>query len=205
MTPAERPPRRLSSEARREQLATIAQELIARDGHAGLSLDEVAERAGVTRNLLYHYFPRGRLDLFIAAVHRGGGQIAGGWVIDERIPREQRIEANFRHVVEHARGPSAAWLVYRQARASAEPEVLEAISGYVDRIVSAVALNQLGTTDPPPLARVALMGFVAFTEVAFDEARSRGLRPESVMALLARTLASSMEAAQELSAATADS
>jgi AcrR family transcriptional regulator len=194
MASASRAPRRLSSEARRAQLAEIAQELIARNGHAGFSLDEVAERADVTRNLLYHYFPRGRIDLFLAAVHLGGDQIAGGWVIDEQIPREERIAANFAHVVEHAQGPSAAWLVYRQARASAEPEVLEAISGYVDRIVSAVALNQLGTTDPPPLARVALTGFVAFTEVAFDEARAQGLAPEVVMPLLARALAGAMEA-----------
>src|SRR5881398_1956741 len=122
--PAARAPRRLSSDARRAQLAEIAQELIARDGHAGFSL---AERADVTRNLLYHYFPRGRLDLFIAAVRRGGEEIAGGWVVDEQIPREERIAANFAHVVAHARGPSAAWVVYRQARASAEPEVLEAI------------------------------------------------------------------------------
>src|SRR4051794_25463278 len=196
--PAERAPRRLSSDARRAQLAGIAQELIARDGHAGFSLDEVAERADVTRNLLYHYFPRGRLDLFVAAVQRGREEIAGGWVVDERIPRDERVAANFAHVVEHARGPSAAWVVYRQARASAEPEVLEAISGYVDRIVSAVALNQLGTTDPPPLARVALQGFVALTEVAFDEARRQGLGPETVMPVLAETLAAAMAAVQDL-------
>ena len=196
--PDARTPRRLSSEARRAQLAEIAQELIARDGHAGFSLDEVAERADVTRNLLYHYFPRGRLDLFLAAVGLGGEQIAGGWVIDETIPREERIAANFAHVVAHARGPSAAWVVYRQARASAEPEVLEMIGGYVDRIVSAVALNQLGTTDPPPLARVALQGFVAFTEVSFDEARAQGLAPEAVMPLLAGTLAATMQLVQDL-------
>jgi AcrR family transcriptional regulator len=197
--PATRAPRRLSSEARRRQLAEIAQELIARDGHAGFSLEEVAERADVTRNLLYHYFPRGRIDVFLAAVHLGGEQIAGGWVVDEQVPREERVAANFAHVVEHAQGPSAAWVVYRQARASAEPEVLAAIGDYVDRIVSAVALNQLGTTDPPPLARVALTGFVAFTEVAFDEARAQGIAPEAVMPLLARTLAATMDAVQESS------
>src|SRR3954454_6014733 len=107
-----RSPRRMSSDDRREQLASIAPELAARNGHAGLSLDEVAERADVTRNLLYHYFPRGRDDLFLAAVHRGGQEIAGGWTTDERIPREQRIAQNFAHVVKHASRPSAAWLVY---------------------------------------------------------------------------------------------
>src|SRR4051794_15122935 len=194
--PAERAPRRLSSDARRAQLAGIAQVLIARDGHAGFSLDEVAERADVTRNLLYHYFPRGRIDLFLAAVRRGGDQIAGGWVTDEQVPREQRVAANFAHVVEHATGPSAAWVVYRQARASADAEVQAAISGYVDRIVSAVALNQLGTTEPPPLARIALQGFVAFTEVAFDDARTQDVPAETVMQLLAMTLAATMAAVQ---------
>ena len=56
MTPTAR---RLPPEQRRAQLAQAALAVAAEQGYAGLSLDEVGERAGVTRNLLYHYFPRG--------------------------------------------------------------------------------------------------------------------------------------------------
>jgi AcrR family transcriptional regulator len=194
---ATRPARRLSSEARRDQLADIAQELIARDGHAGFSLDEVAERADVTRNLLYHYFPRGRLDLFLAAVERGGEEITGGWVTDESVPLAERMAANFGRLAEHARRTSPAWLVYRQARASAEPEVLEALAVYHDRIVASISTNHLGTPDPPPLVRLALNSYVAFAEVALDEARTSGQAEDDVNLLLARVLAATISAAAD--------
>jgi AcrR family transcriptional regulator len=194
---ATRPARRLSSEARRDQLAEAAQVLIARDGHAGFSLEEVAERADVTRNLLYHYFPRGRLDLFLAAVQRGGEEITGGWVTDDKLPLAERMAANFGRLAEHARGPSPAWLVYRQARASAEPEVLEALAVYHDRIVASIARNHLGTPDPPPLARLAISSYVAFAEVALDEARTQGQPEDEVNALLGRVLAATISAAAD--------
>ena len=190
-----RPARRLSSEARHDQLAAIAQDVIARDGHAGFSLDEVADRADVTRNLLYHYFPRGRLDLFLAAVHRGGAEITDGWVTDADLPLEQRVASNFTRLVDHARGPSPAWLVYRQARASAEPEIHEALAIYHDRIVSAVAQNHLGTPDPPPLVRIALLGYLAFAETVFDEMRASGQPEAEVFPVLGRVLADVISAA----------
>src|SRR5687768_16265101 len=107
---AARTPRRLSSEARREQLAGAAQELIARDGYAGSPPDDLAERADVTRNLLYHYFPRGRLDIFLAALHKGGAELTGGWVTDPDLPIAERVAANFARVVEAARTPTPGWL-----------------------------------------------------------------------------------------------
>ena len=63
---AKRSPRRLSRDARRDQLIDVAMPLVAEHGLSGFSLDELAQRADVTRNLLYHYFPRGRLDVFLA-------------------------------------------------------------------------------------------------------------------------------------------
>ena len=42
--------------------------LMARQGPIELSLEAVAERVGVTRNLLYHYFPEGRGALVAAVV-----------------------------------------------------------------------------------------------------------------------------------------
>ena len=66
------PARRMTSEDRRSQLTDAALDLVAEGGYSGLTLDAVAERAGVTRNLIYHYFPRGREDLALAVVGRAG-------------------------------------------------------------------------------------------------------------------------------------
>src|SRR3954454_23016938 len=101
--------RRLPPEQRREQLEQVALDVAADRGYAGLALDEVAERAGVTRNLLYHYFPRGKLDVFLAATHVAGRELTDGWVTDADIPLDERLAANFARIVAHAGDPSPAW------------------------------------------------------------------------------------------------
>jgi AcrR family transcriptional regulator len=190
-------PRRLSREARREQLVATAMAIAAEDGFPALSLEKVAERSGVTRNLLYHYFPRGVQDLVIAVADAAGRRLADGWVTDESLSREQRLAANFARTVEHAYGPSHEWRVYRQARTYADDEARETSDAYIDRVVSAIALNNTGTADPPPLLRMAIQGFLAYAETALEEARDTGLDREPVLAVLAQTLLATIAAAQE--------
>ena len=142
-------PRRLSREARREQLVEAAMAIAAEDGFPTLSLDKVADRSGVTRNLLYHYFPRGAQDLVIAVADTAGQRLADGWVTDESLTREERLAANFARTVDHAYGPSNEWRVYRQARTYADDEARETSAAYIERVVSAIALNNTGTPIRP--------------------------------------------------------
>lgn len=190
-----RAPRRLSQAARREQLVDAATAEIAREGFTDFSLDAVAERADVTRNLLYHYFPRGRLDLFLAALERAGSELTEGWVVDSDLPALERTAANFERVADHVLTPTDAWLVYRQARGLADPEVQALMRRLADTVLSSVSMNQLGTADPSPLARVALSAYLAFVETALDEARERGVGRDEVRPLLVEALASTLNAA----------
>src|SRR5437660_6493441 len=90
-TRPKRSPRRLSRTARREQLIDFAMPLIAEQGISAFSLDELARRADVTRNLLYHYSPRGRPDILIAACERAGHELTDNWLTDESIPLAERM------------------------------------------------------------------------------------------------------------------
>jgi len=191
------PAKRLPSEARREQLVRAARTVAARSGYGHTSLDEVAERAGVTRNLLYHYFPRGRLDLFLAAVELGGEELARDWVTDPAIPLEQRLAANFARVVEHAMEPSEAWLLYRQALGSGEPEVEELAERQRSLVVAGISQNHFGTPDPPPYAALALRSYVVFAESALDQCRRHDLDSGVVTRMLTATLLAVVEAARE--------
>ena len=192
------PARRLPPGERRAQLARAALEVAAADGYATFSLDAVAERAGVTRNLVYHYFPRGRLDLFLAALQEAGEELTAGWITDPGVPLERRVAANFVQMMEHAAGPSAAWRIHRQARTMPEPEVRALTKRYVDEVVSNIALNNTGEANPPPLVRVAIEGFVSYAELTLESARERDLDHDKVIVLLARTLTATVEAAQAL-------
>jgi AcrR family transcriptional regulator len=185
----------MSREARREQLVAAALGLAARQGFSSLSLDDVADAAGVTRNLLYHYFPRGRADLLTAVVDLTALRLGGGWVTDEDIPVEERLARNFGRMADHALAPSDEWLVHRQARAFADAEVRAAAERRMNEVVSMIALNNAGTSDPPPLLRMALHGFLSYAETALDEAREQRLDRDDVLRVLAETLRATVESA----------
>lgn len=192
--PSARPPRRLPRGARRAQLVAAATPVAALQGLSGFSLDEVALRADVTRNLIYHYFPRGRPDLTLAVVEEAGRVLTDGWVIDEEIPLPERLAMNVGRLIDHAMQPSDAWRLYRLARVTTDPEVRGVFDRFVDTVLASISLNQLGTADPPPLARAALVGFFAFFEAALEEARAAALPRERVLAMLNETLVASLRA-----------
>ncbi len=192
---AARPPRRLSKEARLEQLVAAALPVVAEQGFADFSLEEIAERADVTRNLLYHYFPRGRPDVVLAVVRRAGDELSDDWVIDGDLPLSDRLAANFTRMLGHALEPSNAWRIHRRSRAADQRELDEVVNLYVERVISSISLNHLGTREPPPLVHLALTGFVAFAEAALDEARTTKAPREKVMHLLSDTLVATIAAA----------
>jgi AcrR family transcriptional regulator len=147
----------------------------------------------VTRNLLYHYFPRGREDIVVAVAERAGHEITGGWVTDESIPLAERQASNFVRFFEHSREPSDAWRVYRLGRASADPELHAMIEQFQDVVVQGVAQNNLGTPDPPPIARMAIKACLAFGETMLDEARDSDVPRQEVLQLVAQTILQTME------------
>src|SRR4249919_3038764 len=149
-------PKRLPPAERREQLIDCALSIAAREGYENLAFEAIANRAGVTRNLVYHYFPGGRQELLEAAVHRAGEQLSSGWVIDPKVPLGERLEANLNRMMDHAEEPTDAWQLYRQGRGTVDPGLLEIARQYRDQVIGLIALNQLGTVEAPPVVRIAL-------------------------------------------------
>src|ERR1700754_4129088 len=64
--------RRLSPEDRRSELLELGAEVFGQRPYDEVRIDEIAERAGVSRALMYHYFPDKRA--FFAAVVRAEGE-----------------------------------------------------------------------------------------------------------------------------------
>jgi AcrR family transcriptional regulator len=56
---------RLPRSARRKQLLAAAQEVFVANGYHGAAMDDIAERAGVSKPVLYQHFP-GKRELYLA-------------------------------------------------------------------------------------------------------------------------------------------
>src|SRR5215475_10466432 len=60
-------PVRMPRSARRRQLLAAAQEVFVANGYHAAAMDDIAERAGVSKPVLYQHFP-GKLDLYLALI-----------------------------------------------------------------------------------------------------------------------------------------
>jgi AcrR family transcriptional regulator len=58
---------RMPRPARRQQLLTAAREVFVAQGYHAAAMDDIAERAGVSKPVLYQHFP-GKLELYLALV-----------------------------------------------------------------------------------------------------------------------------------------
>src|SRR5580698_4693928 len=71
---------RLPRSARRKQLLAAAQEVFVANGYHAAAMDDIAERAGVSKPVLYQHFP-GKLDLYLALLDTQADALAAA-VID---------------------------------------------------------------------------------------------------------------------------
>lgn len=65
---------RMARAERRSQLLAIAQDLFATEGFHHVSMDDIAERAAVSKPVLYRHFPS-KLDLYLAVVDEQGAAL----------------------------------------------------------------------------------------------------------------------------------
>jgi AcrR family transcriptional regulator len=159
--------------------------LLARQGPIDLSLDGVAARAGVTRNLLYHYFPGGRTDLITAVVDEAERQLLPG---EKHSLPAAGVEETLSRILDHALAPTHAWRIHRMARATGQPAVTERVERSTREVASTLAAVQRPGEELTPVADVALDGYVAFAEAVLDGARAAGISREQTRRLLAQVL-----------------
>src|SRR5687767_782098 len=85
---------RLQSDERREQLVARATELFAMHGYEELSMARIAREAGISKALLYHYFPSKR-QLFATALQAAAGELRRRTeAVDPSLPPVEQVTAS---------------------------------------------------------------------------------------------------------------
>jgi AcrR family transcriptional regulator len=182
---------RLPVDERRSQLLELSTDLFARHSFAELSMARIAKEAGISKALLYHYFPSKR-DLFAAALAQAATEVSRRTEPDPALPPAQALaqslDAFLRWVEENG-------LAYRKLIESAGsvPEVGALIDDVRDR-TSARILDGIGATTPR--ARAAVRAWLWFMDGAIlDWLEHRDLDRAELSGLLLGTLAGALSAA----------
>ena len=168
---------RLDVEERRRRLLELGTTLFAHHDYDALSMAAIAREAGISKALLYHYFPS-KQAYFAAVLAEGAAELAS--VVDADAPPAEQLDA-FLGWVEQ-RGDAYAKVVR-----VASPEVRD----LMDAVRAATAERILaGLPGPPtPERRVAVNAWLWFMDGAIvDWLEHRDLDRAALRALLLRAL-----------------
>jgi AcrR family transcriptional regulator len=172
------PRRRLSPDERRNELLSLGAEVFGQHPYDEVRIDEIAEKAGVSRALMYHYFPDKRA--FFAAVLRAEGERLFEATNTPPNPGlglfDQLREGVIAYLRYYEENPNVAWAAYVGA-GSTDP-ILRGIEDddtdrQVDRIVAAFGGDHLDSKVRRDL-RIIAYGWIAFT---LEMCRQRMLDP----------------------------
>jgi AcrR family transcriptional regulator len=185
---------RLQVDERRRQLLELGAKLFATHSYAELSMAKIAREAGISKALLYHYFPS-KQDFFVATLQQGAEEIARRTEPDPDLPPFEALA-----------GSLDAFLSWIDENETAYRKMLESVGSVpevkllIDQIRDATSgriLEGLGAGDPPPpKLRAAARGWLWFMDgVILDWLEHRDMPRTEVRDFLLGSLAGSLSAA----------
>ena len=171
---------RLTVEERREQLLELGLRLFGSRPYDEISIEEIAQLAGMSKGLLYHYFPSKR-DFYVACLRAAAHQLRRLIRPDPALPPSEQVRSSLSLYLDHVRANRAKIQAFVRGGIGSDPEVLE-VTEATRRAVWEFMLAGMGASDDERLLRFAVRSWVRFVEaLALDWAESDGVPKEAVI------------------------
>lgn len=160
-------PKRMSTEARLDHLLTFGRDHFAAHAYDAMSMDAIAERAGVSKGLLYHYFG-GQRGFYMETVRSVTDEVIA--VIEPAT--DVSFEVAFRNMVTSFVGYVQDNGPIYQALVRGGLGSDTAVNALLDRVrvrAHDIIVERLGIMSPSSLTQIAIYGWVSFVENAAAE------------------------------------
>ena len=185
---------RMPADDRRRQLVGLGLQMLTEVPIHELSVDKVAAAAGISRGLLFHYFPTKR-DFYIAVVRAAARRLLRACEPSpDASPSEQLAQMLSGYVgfLERRRGPYVA--LFRGSAGGAD--YIREIYEDTRSVFTARALSALGQTDAPPLTALVVRGWFCFVEdTALEWTVDKAVDRDILIQTLVRSLHALVDAA----------
>jgi AcrR family transcriptional regulator len=188
--------RRLDVDERRQQLLERGAELFTSHPYEELSMSKIAREVGVSKGLLYHYFPS-KQAFFEATLSAWAEQLRERTEPDPELSPVEQLTASLDAFLELVEENAAAYRNLMQS-ATGVPEIRDLIEE-VRRATAERILGGLYPEEVPPKARIAISGWLWFMDGAcLNWIEHRDIEREELRDLLLGVLMGALLAAGAL-------
>jgi len=176
---------RLPRSARRAQLLAAAQDVFVANGYHAAAMDEIAERAGVSKPVLYQHFP-GKLELYLALLesHVDALVTSVRQAMESTTDNKQRVVAAVSAFYDFVDNEGQAYRMVFESDLRGEPAVQQAIeratSASVDAITETIMADAALDRDRARLLAVGLTGLSQVTARVWLDTERRVSKEDAV-------------------------
>jgi len=166
---------RLPRQQRRVQLLDSALQVFVAQGYHAAAMDDIAERAGVSKPVLYQHFP-GKLELYLALLDASCDMIIENCrvALESTQDNKQRVEATMDVFFTYVAGDSGAFRLVFESDLTNETTVREQVDRVTRECAAMIAhVIRDDTGLPDEASRLLAVSLVGMAQVSARFWRSR--------------------------------
>ncbi|MFJ6796053.1 TetR/AcrR family transcriptional regulator [Streptomyces sp. NPDC091268] len=166
------------SQARRAELLAIGRKLFADTSYDALSMDDIAQHAGIAKGLIYYYF-KSKRGYYLAIVEESVAELVARAAGERDLPNAERVRRTIDGYLHYAEHHQAAYRTIVTGGVGSDAEVLAIREAVREELVATIAEGAYGRRTVPPLARLALVGWLSGVEgTTLEWIGARAPRPQ---------------------------
>ena len=190
-TPAGSSAKRLQLDERRQQLLDLGLRLFSERSYDDVSVDDIAREAGISKGLLYHYFP-GKRVFYVATVRAAAAELLGRVEPDTSLPPPERAYCGLSEYLSFVEQRAGAYRALFSGGTGLDEEVASILESTRRAIVDQM-LQGLGLEAPRPVFRLAARSWIGAVEAAsLDWLRQPDVNRETLLNMLSRLLGATL-------------
>ncbi len=159
---------RLPRSARRAQLLDAAREVFVQQGYHAAAMDDIADRAGVSKPVLYQHFP-GKFELYLALLDEGTERMIDKVreALESTTDNKLRVHATIAAYYDFVDGNGGAFRLIFESDLTSQPEVRERVDAANRRcaeLVTEVIAEDAGLSSHE--AHLLAVGLIGLAQVS---------------------------------------
>lgn len=185
------------SQVRRSELIATGRKLFANTSYDALSMDDIAKHAGVAKGLIYYYF-KSKRGYYMAIVEDSVTELVTLAASDPELPRTDRVLRTVEAYLRFAQENESAYRTIINGGVGFDTQVQAIRDAVRDGLVLTLAEGAYGTRDIPPIAKLALLGWLSSVEwLTLEWLGHQDLQLEIPRDLLVRMLRHTLDTIEE--------